>query len=113
MITINQLRAASSGTAWKTSSMRGYLFKTSLDAETYGTGAFTLTFRKAANYQDNPVDYVFYFNVDQTASATAAAATSATNLILGEELLGHILNSQWQTSTQADCESARDGSGDW
>lgn len=105
MITINQLRAAADGTAWKTSSMRGYLFKTVLDPTTYGTGAFSLTFRKAENYQGNPVDYVFYFN--------NTSGTSATNLVLDAELLGHILNSQWQTSTQADCESARDGSGDW
>lgn len=113
MITINQLRTASSGTAWKTASMRGYLFKTSLDAATYGTGAFTLTFRKATNSGGNPQDYVFYFNVDTTASSAAAAATSATNLILDEELLGHVLNSQWQISTQDDCESARDGGGNW
>lgn len=104
---------AQSGTAWKTPAMRGFMFKTALDAETYGEGAYTLTFRKAANSGGNPQDYVFYFNVDPTASAAAAAATSATNLILDEELLGHVLNSSWQTSTQADCENARDGGGNW
>lgn len=113
MITASQLRAAANGTAWKTASMRGYLFKTVLDADTYGAGAYTLTFRKASNSGGNPQDYVFYFNVDPTASAAAAAATSATNLILDEELLGHVLNSSWQTSTQADCENARDGGGNW
>ncbi len=113
MITASQLRSAANGTAWKTASMRGYLFKTVLDADVYGDGAYTLTFRKAENSGGSPVDYVFYFNVDATKSATAAAATSATNLVLDEELLGHVLNSSWQTSTQADCESARDGGGNW
>ena len=45
------------------------MFKTALDAETYGEGAYTLTFRKAANSGGNPQDYVFYFNVSTSASA--------------------------------------------
>lgn len=99
---------AQSGTAWKTPSMRGFMFKTSLDAETYGEGAYTLTFRKAANSGGNPQDYVFYFNV-----STSASAPSAANLILDKELLGHILSNNWQTGKLEDFEAARTGSGNW
>ena len=113
MISDTLLRSAASGTAWKTSSMRGYLFKTALNATTYGTGAYTLTFRKAENDNGNPVDYVFYFNVDATASEAAAAVEDADDLVLDSELLGHILKSNWMQGTAADYESARTGGGGW
>lgn len=113
MITDTTLRGAPGGTAWKTSSMRGYLFKTALDSETYGAGAYTLTFRKAADDNGAPVDYVFYFNVDAEASAEAAAAESADGLVLDAELLGHILKATWLSGAAADFEAVRSGTGDW
>lgn len=118
MITDMQLRTAANGTAWKTATMRGYLFKTVLDAEIYGAGAYTLTFREAANYNSQPVDYVFYFNVDATVLAaynaehsTSYTANDATTLVLAKELLLHILNSQWQQGKKDDFELVRDGTG--
>ena len=109
MITITQLKVARSGTAWKTSTMRGYLFKTALDAETWGDGAYKLTFREAENDNGQPVDHDFYFDVN-TAVYTGTIPNDTT-LILDIELLGHILNASWQTSTADECELARIGSG--
>lgn len=107
MITSSQLRTAANGTAWKTASMRGYLFKTALAAETWGAGAYKLTFREAENYQGNPVDHDFYFNVDTT--VYTSTIPNDTTLNLSYELLGHILMSSWQTSTAEECERARVG----
>lgn len=118
MITDMQIRTAADGTAWKTSTMRGYLFKTALDAEIYGQGAYTLTFREGSDYNGNPVDYVFYFNVDNdvltaynAAHSTSYTATDSTSLKLLKELLLHILNSQWQQGKKDDFELVRDGTG--
>jgi hypothetical protein len=109
MITQSQLAAASSGTAWKTASMRGYLKKTALDAATYGTGAYKLTFREAANDDGSPVDHDFYFNVDTT--VYTSPIPNDTTLVLDFELLRHVLTANWQTSTAEDCEAARVGTG--
>ena len=106
MITSSQIRTASNQTAWKTASMRGYLFKTALDAETYGAGAYKLTFKK-----NDGTGYDFYFNVDTT--VYTGTIPNATDLVLDAELLGHILNQSWQTSTAEDCEQARTGGGSW
>lgn len=118
MITDMQIRTAADGTAWKTATMRGYLFKTKLNADIYGANAYTLTFREAANYNGNPVDHVFYFDVDNdvltaynTAHSTSYTATDATDLDLLKELLLHILNSQWQSGKATDFELVRDGTG--
>jgi len=118
MITDMQIKTAQDGTAWKTATMRGYLFKTVLNPEIYGAGAYTLAFREAANYNDQPVDYVFYFNVDNdvltaynTAHSTSYTATDSTSLKLLKELLLHILNSQWQQGKKDDYELVRDGTG--
>ena len=99
---------AQSGTAWKTPSMRGFMFKEALDAETYGEGAYWLVFRKAENVNDMPQDYPFYYNV-----STSAEVEDATNLILDKELLGHILSNNWQSGKVEDFEAARTGSGNW
>ena len=111
MFTQSTVKSASSGTAWKTDSMRGYAFKTALNAETYGAGAYTLTFREAENDNGNPVDHVFYFDVNPAASATAASVTDADDLLLDKELLGHVLTSSWNVGTAADFETARVGGG--
>ena len=108
MIDKNVIDYATDGTAWKTDRMNGYVKKTVLDAETYGDGAYKLTFVNASG-----TNYDFYFNVDSTASATAAAATDANNLTLTGELLGHILESSWNSGRASDYEDARDGGGSW
>ena len=120
MINQTQLNMAGNGAAWKTSTMRGYLFKTTLAPEIYGTEAFTLTFREAENNNGDPVDYVFYFNVDSatltaynTEHRTSYTATDSTSLKLKKELLLHILNSQWLTGTQSEYEAVRSGTGEW
>ena len=117
MFTDAQLRTAANKTAWKTTSMRGFAFKTVLDAATYGDGAYTLTFREGANDTSGstpvPVDYTFYFNVDPTKSETAAAVSDADDLVLDTELLGHILKSSWMQGTYDDYEAARGGTGKW
>ena len=113
MITDTQLKSAATNTAWKTTSMRGFLFKTALDADTYGTGAYTLTFREGANVGGSPVDHVFYFDVDATKSATAAAVEDADDLLIDAELLRHILKGSWMQGTYADFEAARGGTGKW
>ena len=108
MIDINTTKYAADGTAWKTDSMTGYVKKTALDAETYGDGAYKLTFVNASG-----TSYDFYFDVDATASATAAAATDASNLVLTGELLRHVLNATWKSGRTADYEAARSGGGTW
>lgn len=126
MIDIDQLTYASDGTAWKTPSMRGYLFKTNLDAATYGENAFSLTLRKAADYDHDsdpstpnvPNDTVYYFNIDAAKAAVNPspaydAAHATQTLVFDKELMGHILNTNWQQGTVEDFESARDGSGIW
>ena len=109
MLTSTQLKVAQSGTAWKTNTMRGYLFKTALTAETWGDGAYKLTFREAENDNGQPVDHDFYFDVD-TSVYTGTIPNDET-LMLDYELLGHVLNASWQSSSAADCEIARVGSG--
>lgn len=117
MFTDTQLRTAANKTAWKTTSMRGFAFKTVLDAATYGDGAYTLTFREGANDTSGstpvPVDYTFYFNVDPTKSEAAAAVSDADDLVLDTELLGHVLKSSWMQGTYDDFEAARGGTGKW
>lgn len=100
MIDIDQIRYAADGTAWKTPAMRGYVKKTALDADTYGEGAFKLTFVKA-----NGTAYDFFWD--------NGTGTSSSSLTLDRELLGHILNSNWQQGTAADYEAARGGTGTW
>lgn len=110
MITDMQIRTAADGTAWKTATMRGYLFKTKLDEDTYGKGAYTLTFREAANSSGGtPVDHVFYFDFDPASSGGASVVQGS--VTLGLELLNHILNSQWQSGKASDFELVRDGTG--
>ena len=109
MLTASQLKTAANNTAWKTTTMRGYLFKTVLDADTYGTSAYTLTFREAENSDSNPVDYVFYFDLDMTKAASQSAVQGEVDLDF--ELLGHILTANWQTGTKDDFELARVGNG--
>lgn len=118
MITQMQIKTAADATAWKTSTMRGYLFKTALNPEIYGAGAYTLTFREAANHNGQPVDHVFYFDVDaatlaayNTAHSTSWTATDSTSLSLLKELLLHILDSNWTSGKKSDFELVRDGSG--
>jgi len=100
MMDIDQIRYASDGTAWKTPSMRGYVKKTVLDAETYGDNAFKLTFVKA-----NGTAYDFFWD--------NGTGTSSSSLTLDYELLGHILNSNWQQGTASEFEAARGGTGTW
>ena len=113
MMDIYTINNASGGRAWKTASMRGYVFKTVLPAETWGAGAYKITFREAANdsITGNPVDYDFYFNVDTT--VYTGDIPNATNLNLDIELLRHILTANWQQGSAADYEAARDGTGTW
>lgn len=108
MIDTNTIQYAADGAAWKTDSMTGYVKKTVLDEETYGEGAYKLTFVNASG-----TTYDFYFDVDPTASATAAAATDAANLTLTGELLRHVLNASWKSGRASDYESARSGGGTW
>ena len=100
MMYLDQIRYAADGTAWKTPSMRGYVKKTVLDATTYGDDAFKLSFVKA-----NGTAYDFYFD--------NGTGTSSASLTLDYELLGHILNSNWQQGTAAEFEAARGGTGTW
>jgi len=111
MINPSTIQYAASGTAWKTSSMKGFIYKTVLAAETYGEGAYKLTFRKAANVNGNPVDYDFYFNVDT--SVYTGTIPDATDLVLDKELLGHILDTNWIAGTVDEYEAARTGNGTW
>lgn len=119
MISREQLDYATDGTAWKTPSMRGFIFKTVLNETTYGAGAYKLTLRKAANDGGNPQDEVYYFNIDSTkADVNPSDAHTAANvtqtLVFDKGLMGHILNSNWIQGTYADFEAARTGSGgDW
>lgn len=100
MISKTSVDAAKDGAAWKTSTMRGYLKKTVLDPETYGERAYKLTFVKA-----DGSEYEFYFD--------NGTGKNATNLVLDIELLGHILNSQWQSADAAVYEQVRGGTGVW
>ena len=106
MVSKSSIENASGGRAWKTASMKGYVKKTALDAATYGTGAYKLTFVKAAG-----TEYDFYFNVDT--SVYTSAIPNAANLTLDAELLGHMLTESWQAGTAADYETARSGGGTW
>lgn len=107
MITDSTIRTASSGTAWKTTVMRGYIKKTALDATQYGQGAFKLTFKNAAG-----TEYDFYYNVDAEAPS-ASLAVDADDLILDRELLDNVLKAIWQTGTVDEFEEVRDGQGVW
>ena len=122
MVTLQQIRTATDGAAWKTGTMTGYLFKTVLDPDTYGRGAFTLTFRESKDddndtpsdvSDDTPVDHVFYFDVDATKSETAASVVQG-EVDLDFELLGHVLSSQWVQGRKEDFEIVRHpGSRKW
>ena len=113
MITITQLNMAKNNAAWKTNTMRGYLFKTELPAQTWGAGAYKLTFREAENDTSGstpvPKDHDFYFNVDT--NVYDDTIPNDTTLDLDIELLGHILNASWQSFTKDECEIARVGTG--
>ena len=106
MIGKSTLANASNNTAWKTASMKGYVKKTNLDAATYGTGAYKLTFVKAGG-----TSYDFYFNVDTT--VWTSAIPNASDLVLDAELLEHLLNDRWTSGTAAEYEAARSGGGTW
>lgn len=107
MITSSTVRTASSGTAWKTTTMRGYVYKTALDETQYGEGAYKLTFKDAAG-----TEYDFFYNIDSEAPS-AALAVDATNLVLSKELLGHVLTAVWQSGQAEEFEQVRDGEGSW
>lgn len=113
MITENDTKYAPDGTAWKTKGMKGYVYKTALDPDKYGEGAYMLTFRKAEDQSHQPVDAWFYFDVDRTASQEAAAAADCTDLNLSGELLKHLMNGNWVTGKKEEYEEARTGGGEW
>lgn len=100
MITETMVRVAKDGTAWKTSTMKGYLKKTTLDEATYGEKAFKLTFVKA-----DGTEYDFFFD--------NGTGQNSSNLMLDIELLKHILNSLWQSADAATYEQVRAGDGIW
>jgi hypothetical protein len=100
MINKSTVEFAADGTAWKTTTMRGYIKKTVLDEATHGEKSFKLTFVKADGSEDD-----FYFG--------NGTGVSSSDLILDQELLNHILVSQWQSGTVGDFEQIRDGNGVW
>lgn len=106
MIGNNMIEYAADGAAWKTPSMKGYIKKTVLAAETYGEGAYKLTFVKA-----DGTSYDFYFNVDT--SVFTGTIPDASNLTFDRELLGHVIDNNWIAGTAAEFEAARSGTGTW
>ncbi len=106
MINLSTIESAKNGKAWKTRAMKGYLKKTTLAAETWGEGAYKVTFVNASG-----TEYDFYFNVGTT--VYTGTIPNAANLTLDMELLGHILNDSWFSGEAADFEQARGGTGTW
>ena len=124
MITKTTITTASDLTAWKTASMKGYLFKSVAKGDgatgfwlvfvPAGAGTITINSSTGAVTASSGTITCFKFNSDGTlASWSSGGDNNNVEVDLGAELLGHIINSSWQTSTQSDFEASRSGGGEW
>lgn len=103
---LEEIVESSTRDAMKRPSMGGYFFRSAV-SEAEGTeGDYTLTMRKRANVNSQPVDYVYSY--DASAGTWTAPATQPD---LDGELLGELLADDWMTGKAADFENARAGDG--
>ena len=100
--------------AMKRPAMGGYFFRSAISTASGSEGDYTLTLRKRANNNGDPVDFVYTY--DASASAGAGAWTApATKPELSGEFWGELLGDDWMVGTKEDFEAARVGgeNDDW
>jgi hypothetical protein len=101
MLTLSEIVRASDGTAWKTPTMRGYIFKGPTDAN----GDFVIGLQPASG--SDRYDYTY------TAS-TGKLTAPATPAPLDGQLLGLLMETNWLRATKAEYEGSRtDASAVW
>ena len=111
---LNTIVQSSTRNAMKRPAMGGYFFRSAVSTTAGTEGNFTLTLRKRANDNGNPVDYVYSYNKELDKwTAPSDESTPGTNPSLTGELFGELLGDNWDVGTQEDFETARTGgSGD-
>lgn len=100
--------------AMKRPAMGGYFFRSAVSTTAGTEGDFTLTLRKRADNNGNPVDYVYSYDASAgTWTAPSEQTTPGTNPSLTGEFFGELLGDDWMVGKQSDFETARTGgSGD-
>ena len=104
---LDSIRNSSTNDAMKRPSMGGYFFRSAISTSEGTEGDFTLTMRKRADVNSQPVDYVYSY--DASAGTWTAPTTKPE---LSGEFFGELFANDWLVGKASDFENARTGSGD-
>jgi len=99
---LSSITSGSAYDAMKRPAMGGYFFRSAISESSGTEGDFSLTLRKRANVNSEPVDYVYSY--DASAGTWTAPATKPE---LTGEFFGELMGDNWSVGMASEFENAR------